>query len=202
MQRALAALPDYLFNRWFLRSCLAGMALAPIGRGEVVPGLAGSLTYLGLNHYANEAVSLDVRAPGMLFARHEAVPGFPLSSAGWAIDPAALRAVLTDLWNEFGLPIMVTENGVADDHDELRPAYLRDHLNAVADVLDAGVDVRGYLYWTAWDNFEWAAGYTQRFGLIAVDRDTLERIPKPSAALYAEICRTREVPDADSIRVT
>jgi hypothetical protein len=66
----------------------------------------------------------------------------------------------------------------------------------------AGVDVRGYLYWTAWDNFEWAAGYTQRFGLIAVDRDTLERIPKPSAALYAEICRTREVPDADSIRVT
>jgi beta-glucosidase len=194
VEAGLAALPDYLFNRWFLRSCIAGKVLAPVGRGEVVPGLAGSLTYLGVNHYANEAVSLDLRAPGMLFTRHEAVPGFPVTGAGWAIDPAALRVALSDLWTEFGLPIIVTENGVADDHDELRPAYLRDHLNAVADALDGGVDVRGYLYWTAWDNFEWAEGYTKRFGLFAVDRDTLERTPKPSAAVFAEICRTREVP--------
>jgi beta-glucosidase len=194
VQAMVAALPDYLFNRWFLRSCRAGRMLAPVGRGEVVPGLAGSLTYLGLNQYSNEAVSVDIRLPGMLFARHEAVPGFPLSSTGWSIDPAALRSALTDLWNEFGLPIMVTENGVADDHDELRPAYLRDHLNAVADALDAGVDVRGYLYWTAWDNFEWAAGYTKRFGLFAVDRETLERSAKPSASVYAEIARTREIP--------
>ena len=60
----------------------------------------------------------------------------------------------------------------------------------------SGADVRGYLYWTAWDNFEWVEGYTKRFGLIAVDRETLERIPKPSAALFAEICRTGELPDA------
>jgi beta-glucosidase len=195
LERALGALPDHLFNRWFLRSCIAGRVLAPIGRGETVPGLAGSLTYLALNHYANEAVSFDIRAPGMLFTRHEPVPGFPLSSAGWAIDPGAFRTALTALWEEFGLPILVTENGVADEHDELRPAYLRDHLNAVADALDAGADVRGYLYWTAWDNFEWAEGYTKRFGLFAVDRTTLERSAKPSAALYAEICRTRQVPD-------
>jgi beta-glucosidase len=194
VEAGLARLPDYLFNRWFLRSCVAGRVLPPVGRGEVVPGLAGSLTYLGVNHYSTEAVSLDVRAPGMLFTKHEAVPGFPLSSAGWAIDPGALRVALSDLWTEFGLPIIVTENGVADDNDELRPAYLRDHLNAVADALDGGVDIRGYLYWTAWDNFEWAEGYTKRFGLIAVDRETLERVPKPSAAVYAEICRTREVP--------
>ncbi len=193
VEAGLARLPDYLFNRWFLRSCVAGRVLAPVGHGETVPGLAGSLTYLGLNQYSSEAVSLDVRAPGMLFTRHEAVPGFPLSSAGWAIDPRALRRALSDLWTEFGLPIIITENGVADDNDELRPAFLRDHLNAVADALDGGVDVRGYLYWTAWDNFEWAEGYTKRFGLIAVDRESLERIPKPSAAVYAEICRTREI---------
>jgi beta-glucosidase len=196
LEKTLAALPDYLFNRWFLRSCMAGRLLAPVGHGEVVPGLAGSLTYLGLNHYANEAVSLDIRAPGMLFTRHQAVPGFPLSGTGWAIDPAALRGALTSLWDAFALPIMVTENGVADDHDELRPEYLRTHLNAVADALDVGVDVRGYLYWTAWDNFEWSEGYTKRFGLFAVDRETLARVAKPSAALYAGICRTRSIPDA------
>jgi beta-glucosidase len=196
LDRAVAKLPDFLFNRWFLRSCAAGRMLAPVGHGEVVPGLAGSLTYLGLNHYTSEAVSLDPGAPGMLFARHEAVPGLPLSSAGWAIDASALRRALIDLSDEFGLPILITENGVADDNDELRPAYLRDHLDAVADAIDAGIDVRGYLYWTAWDNFEWAEGYTQRFGLIGVDRATQERIPKPSAAMFAEICRTRDVPEA------
>ena len=95
-----------------------------------------------------------------------------------------------------GLPILITENGVADDHDELRPAFLREHLAAVADAIDAGVDVRGYLYWTAWDNFEWAEGYTKRFGLFSVDRATQERIAKPSAALFAEICRTRLVAGA------
>jgi beta-glucosidase len=195
LDRAVAKLPDYLFNRWFLRSCVAGRVLGPVGHGEVVPGLAGSLTYLGLNHYTSEAVSLDLGAPGMLFARHEAVPGLPLSSAGWAIDAGALRRALFDLSDEFGLPILITENGVADDNDELRPSYLRDHLDAVADAIDSGVDVRGYLYWTAWDNFEWAEGYTKRFGLFSVDRETQERIAKPSAAMFAEICRTCEVPE-------
>ncbi len=132
----------------------------------------------------------------MLFTKHEAVPGYPLSSAGWAIDPGALRMALTDLWEEFQLPIIVTENGVADEDDELRPAYIRDHLRAVADALDDGVDIRGYLLWTAWDNFEWAEGYTKKFGIFAVDRETQERIAKPSAGVYAEICRTLEIPDA------
>ncbi len=196
VDRAIAKVPDFLFNRWFLRCCITGRVLRPVGTGESVPGLAGSLTYLGLNHYTSEAVSLDLGAPGMLFARHEAVPGLPLSGAGWAIDAGALRTALTDLTREFGLPILITENGVADDHDELRPTFLRDHLKAVVDAIDAGIDVRGYLYWTAWDNFEWAEGYTQHFGLFSVDRDTQERIAKPSAALFAEICRTREVSDA------
>jgi len=193
MDRASSRLPDFLFNRWFLRSCVAGRVLSPVGHGEVVPGLAASLTYLGLNHYTSEAVSFDLRAPGMLFARHEAVPGLPTSSTGWAIDARALRRALVDLWREFGLPILITENGVADDDDALRPGYLRDHLNAVADAVDSGIDVRGYLHWTAWDNFEWTEGYTQRFGLISVDRETLKRVPKPSAAIFADICMTRMV---------
>jgi beta-glucosidase len=194
VDRAVAKLPDFLFNRWFLRSCIAGRVLGPVGHGERVPGLAGSLSYLGLNHYTSEAVSLDIGAPGMLFAHHEAMPGMPLSSTGWAIDAGALRRAITDLFDEFHLPIVITENGVADDHDELRPAFLRDHLGAVVDTIADGIDVRGYLYWTAWDNFEWAEGYTQRFGLFSVDRETQERIAKPSAHLFSEICRTREVP--------
>jgi beta-glucosidase len=90
--------------------------------------------------------------------------------------------------------MLITENGVADEDDELRPRFLVDHLGAVCDAIASGVDVRGYLHWTAMDNFEWAEGYSKRFGLLRVDRATLERTPKPSAALFGEICRTREVP--------
>ena len=61
------------------------------------------------------------------------------------------------------------------------------------DALEDGVDVRGYIHWTSMDNFEWAEGYSKRFGIIAVDRDTMERRPKPSADVFAEICRTRTV---------
>ena len=195
VDRAVSRVPDFLFNRWFLRSCAAGRMLRPVGHGEVVPGLAGSLTYLGLNHYTSESVSLDIGAPGMLFARHEAVPGLPLSGAGWAIDATGLRNALTDLWREFGLPIMVTENGVSDDHDELRPAYLRDHLTQWPMPSMPASTFAGTCTGRRGITSSGLRDTRQRFGLIAVNRDTQERIPKPSAALFAQICRTHEVPD-------
>lgn len=196
LDRAAALLPDHLLNRWFLRSCVAGRVLPPLGNGKLVPGLADSLDYLGLNYYTDEAVSFDVRSPRTLFSRQEPMPGLPVSAAGWAIDADGMRRALGALWREFHLPILITENGVADEHDELRPGYLLAHLDAVLDAREDGVDVQGYLHWTAWDNFEWAEGYTRRFGIFAVDRETQERIAKPSAALFAGICRTREIPEA------
>ena len=196
LDRAAAAMPDYLFNRWLLHSCRTGRMLPPVGAGEVVAGLAGSLDYVGVNYYTEDVISFDPRAAGLLFARRWDDADLPHTSFGWAINPAGLRRALISLWREMRLPLLVTESGVADEHDELRPAYLVDHLNAVLDAVDAGADVRGYLHWTAWDNFEWAEGYTKKFGLWAVDRTTMERTPKPSAALYEEICRTRTVPPA------
>jgi beta-glucosidase len=194
LDRAAAVLPDFVFNRWFLRSCMSGRMLPPVGAGERVPGARGSLDYLGVNYYSEDTVTFDVRAPLTLFARVAPDPAQPISSFGWAIFPDGLRRALDDLWRETRLPMLITENGVADEHDELRPRYITDHLGAVLDAIDAGVDVRGYLHWTAWDNFEWAEGYTKRFGLYAVDRSTMLRTAKASAALYAEICRTRTVP--------
>ena len=95
---------------------------------------------------------------------------------------------------------MVTENGAAyhdvpDEHGYVddsadRLVYLRDHLAAVHAAIADGVDVRGYLAWSLLDNFEWAFGYSRRFGIVRVDYDTLERIPKASAKWYAEVART------------
>jgi beta-glucosidase len=192
--RAAALAPNWLFNRWFLDSAMSGRMLPPLGAGEKVPGLAGSLDYLGVNHYAHEVVHFDIRRPGMLFARTEPDYGLQQSAFGWAIHPEGFRDVLVDLWRRHRLPIYVTENGVSDREDELRPAFIVDHLNALLDAVAAGADVRGYLHWTAWDNFEWDSGYTQPFGLISVDRDTLQRTPKPSAARFSDICERHAVP--------
>jgi beta-glucosidase len=90
--------------------------------------------------------------------------------------------------------VIVTENGIADDADRMRAAYLLSHLTAVQRAIADGVPVRGYFHWTAMDNFEWAEGYSAKFGLIACDPQTQERRLRPSARLYAEICRTNTLP--------
>lgn len=193
--RAAAVIPDYLFNRAFLASCRSGRLLPPLGLAPETPGLGGAFDFIGLNYYCDDVVSFDRRQWRNAFARQEPDTSRPLSSFGWSIHAPGLRRAIGDLWRAFRAPILVTENGVADEHDELRPSFLLEHLGAVLDAVDDGADVRGYLHWTAWDNFEWAEGYTKRFGLFAVHPDTQERIPKPSAELYTEVCCSRSLPE-------
>jgi len=92
-----------------------------------------------------------------------------------------------------GLPVYVTENGVAHDDDRIRVEYIADHVAEVDRVRSEGADVRGYFYWSAMDNFEWNFGYGPKFGLIEVDRSSLERKPRRSAHFFAEIARGGKV---------
>ncbi|MEU7742628.1 GH1 family beta-glucosidase [Nonomuraea sp. NPDC049158] len=126
----------------------------------------------------------------------------PLTEMGWNIDPDGLRDLLTDLHERYpNQPLMITENGAAfpdtvDNgmiHDEDRIDYVRRHLQAVFDVIEKGVDVRGYFLWSLMDNFEWAYGYSKRFGIIRVDYDTQARTLKDSARWYANVIRSREL---------
>ena len=92
-----------------------------------------------------------------------------------------------------GLPVYVTENGMACDDDRIRVRYIANHLAVVDQVRRVGGDMRGYFYWSAMDNFEWNFGYGPKFGLIAVDRTTLTRAPRPSAYFFGEIARTHQL---------
>jgi beta-glucosidase len=93
-----------------------------------------------------------------------------------------------------GLPILVTESGIATAHDERRIAYMEAALREVQACLAEGIDVRSYLYWSWLDNFEWALGYAPTFGLVGVDRQTFARHPKPSAAWLGNVARNRSLP--------
>lgn len=146
---------------------------------------AGALDFVGLNYFmalpANFLYALRFAGFLKLRARRGT------SDMGWPVDARRLEEALLEAWRRYARPIVVTENGVADAADALRPAYLESHLAALARARAAGADVRGYFHWSLLDNFEWHAGYGPRFGLYAVDYATQERTLRPSGAVYARL---------------
>lgn len=106
---------------------------------------------------------------------------------GWEIYPQGIYNVLKYL-KKYDKPIIVMENGLADSADSHRKDFIIDHLLAVYEAIEEGVDVKGYFHWSLLDNFEWAEGFSPKFGLYKVDRSTMERTARPSAEVYAKIC--------------
>jgi beta-glucosidase len=92
------------------------------------------------------------------------------------------------------MPFLITENGIATDDDEQRVTYTEGALRGLAEAIADGVDVRGYLHWSLLDNFEWFSGYGPKFGLVAVDRETFVRTPKPSLAWLGGVARANDLP--------
>jgi beta-glucosidase len=116
--------------------------------------------------------------------------GVDTTLMGYEFYPQAAEATIRRATEVAGIPVIVTENGVAVDDDPRRIAFVAEALRGVARCIEDGIDVRGYFYWSALDNFEWAHGYGPTFGLIAVDRSTQERHPKPSASWLGGIARS------------
>jgi beta-glucosidase len=211
--RDAAALYDTLWNRLFADPILRGEY--PAGFGDLMPGpvaddlrvISAPLDFYGVNYYNPTRVAAPgtdltpiARTPSgdLPFVPVE-IDGYERTGFDWPVVPESLRDLLVSLRDDYGQrlpPLLVTENGCAYDdgpdaggavHDERRIAYLRQHLQAVADAVAAGVDVRGYYTWSLLDNFEWAEGFTQRFGLVHVDYATQRRTPKDSYAWYARV---------------
>ena len=191
LDRAIARAQDWAFNGVWLWALHHGRLPPPLAAvPRRVPGLARSFDWLGVNYYGRMAVRFDPRAPSRAFGRHVQEPSVRSGQADWGqIHPAGLARQLRRA-AALGAPVYVTENGVCDPEDRLRPRYLVDHVRAVRQVLAEGVDVRGYFHWSLVDNFEWAEGWTARFGLFALDRHTQARTPRRSAEVYAAICRS------------
>ncbi|MFI5361603.1 MAG: glycoside hydrolase family 1 protein [Elusimicrobiota bacterium] len=161
-----------------------------------------ALDYVGLNYYTRAFVA----TPRVPFFPMSALPGYaeferelgpwafrllggvrgplPRTDMGWEIAPESFGRVVSRLWKDYGKPILVTENGIADAGGAGREAYLREHLSSLRGAMDGGARVLGYLHWSLTDNWEWGS-YRPRFGLF--DRD---RRPAGGADFYARVCRT------------
>lgn len=115
--------------------------------------------------------------------------GTPKNDMGWNLDPAGLYYVLMEL-RQYNKPVYVTEAGLADRNDTYRTEYIRGLVQSSHRAIVDGLDLRGFMYWSLLDNFEWAHGYDQEFGLVHVNRKTQERIVRPSALVYKTICES------------
>ncbi|HEY7711800.1 MAG TPA: glycoside hydrolase family 1 protein [Candidatus Entotheonella sp.] len=184
--RLAAAWRDRVLNDAFFQ--LLGAPLRSTRRGQ------RSLDFLGLNYYTRTVVrSTGIGLSAVLGrACHEPhhVDQGPLSDIAWEVYPAGLSRVL-DKYTALGLPLLITENGIATQDEDLRSTFLHRHLVRLGEALERGVPVTGYLYWSLIDNFEWAEGSRARFGLAAVDYQTQQRSPRPCADLLAQVCQTR-----------
>jgi beta-glucosidase len=137
--------------------------------------------FIGVQNYTGMRVGPDGPAEPAATAER--------TQMGYVFQPRALGQAIRRAVEMTGLPVFVTENGVATDDDERRVQFISRALASVESCLLDGLDVRGYFYWSLFDNFEWAFGYRPTFGLVAVDRATQERTVKPSAGRLGEIAR-------------
>ena len=179
---------DGHLNRWFLDALFRGAYPEDVVaryepfevRARDLATIREPIDFLGINYYHPEQVRSDPADQPLGIAKID----------GWETDPAALRVLLERLHRDYDLPpVWITENGVPGDSidDHARVEYLRGHLEALADALDDGADVRRYFVWSLLDNFEWELGYAVRFGLVHVDYDSQRRTPRCSALWYRDL---------------
>ncbi|WP_141736123.1 GH1 family beta-glucosidase [Oligoflexus tunisiensis] len=207
---------DGSFNRWYLDQVLKGCL--PIDMVPEVEAECGALDFmrngdldlmkqdmdfLGINYYSRAIIRGEENAPGQMPRRLTQDPT-DLTDMDWEVSPEGLRDLLVRLQMEYQpRSLYITENGAAYDdapdaqgriRDERRVRYLQKHARAMQEALDQGVNLKGYFLWSLFDNFEWAYGYQKRFGMVWVNYETQERLPKDSALWYRDLIQTRVIP--------
>lgn len=188
LDRLMTSLRDDTFNQAIPRALQTGVLSFPWKRVPV-PEAQDTQDFFGLNYYTREKVVFDVGHYSELFGRGYYPEGADVSSTGFIANVPEGFFDALDWARQFDLPIYVTENGVEDPEDELRRRYIAQHIKELWRATNFNWQIKGYFHWTLVDNFEWDRGWTQRFGLWELDPESQERRKRPSADLYAEICR-------------
>ena len=196
----------YLWNKWFLAAIVKGDWDDKLD-GDTNPSdvthdatLAGRADYLGINYYSDTLISATVGLklpPPISAAVYQAnMPtSRPKTDFGWDIYPEGLGVVLDEA-AAYGLPLVVTENGIADGRDVNRSRFLLEHLYQLGWAIQRGDPVVGYFHWALVDNFEWASGFCPHFGLLSYDRSTGARSAKKSLGVYRSVATSGKLTSA------
>lgn len=169
-------LPAKLLDHWFM---------------QFVPKHFERVDFFGMSYYAR--INHDPLPVTMVTTPDKLINSGKDHDDMWEYYPEGLRETILRYWKQYKKPIIITENGICTKDDTLRVRAIHDYLKIVHELLQEGVDIKGYYYWSTWDNFEWALGPTYQFGLYSCDLETKERIARPSATVYASIAHTKRL---------
>ncbi|MBP7736405.1 MAG: glycoside hydrolase family 1 protein [Spirochaetes bacterium] len=203
LDRVVAGQTDRIFNWNFLDAIHSGVIdigilLGPSLR-EKDDRLKGTLDWLGVNYYTREILSFNPFKPGMV--NRTSYPHYPVTDMGWEIYPEGLYHVCREAARRYpGVPMMITECGLADAKDDRRPGYILDHLAWTLRLIEEGCPVIGFTYWSLTDNWEWAKGFGPKFGLYRVDMKSFAREETRSARIYRFIADNNRLPDNEELR--
>lgn len=154
--------------------------------------ISSPVDFLGINNYEGLPILADELGNPKEFIRPN---GYPITHTDWAVEEEAIYWLSRLCYERYKKPIYITENGMAGDdwvhldgqvHDPARIDYLKRYISKVKEAISDGIDIRGYFVWSLMDNFEWASGYSKRFGLIHIDYETQKRTPKDSYYWYRD----------------
>lgn len=183
-------------NMAFPSAISTGVMKSPLGNVSI-PEAKGLQDYVGLNYYSVDTVKFDLSNAKELFGKRYYPENSDFSATKFIANiPEGLFDSLKWINKTYpGTPILITENGVEDEQDSMRPRYLAQHLHQVWRAVNFNWPVKGYYHWSLVDNFEWERGWSQRFGLWGLDIDTQARTRRKSVDLYSEICEENGISD-------
>ena len=195
LDRALCRLAQEAYNHAFLRALMTGdlriFMPGVASTRQVIEGGRDSLDFVGINYYTRAHLRF-VRKPPFVEFRYRDVHNRGLTHIGWEDYPEGFSQMLLEV-KQYGKPVWITENGIDDRTGDRRSSYLHSHWSQLLQVAKKGVDLRGSLYWSLMDNFEWLEGWGPRFGLYHVDFKTLERRPTPACRYFREVALSRRL---------
>ncbi|HEX7151107.1 MAG TPA: family 1 glycosylhydrolase [Thermoanaerobaculia bacterium] len=192
LDRYLVKTAHTMYNRGIMEAFATGRWKFLLPPGTMIRGRRDELPYwldaFGINFYSR----LHLRCPGETrwvgdFDYRDRT-GHGLTDNGWEIAPQTLGPLIDEA-AQAGFPLVITENGLADAGDRLRPEFLRLHAEEIRKAEERGIPIHGYFHWSLLDNYEWLDGYEPRFGLYAVDRLTMQRTPRPSVDVFRSLGR-------------
>ncbi len=193
LDRVLKKTANYFYNHSIVHAFRTGVFIVkfPFSRRmEIAVPIKGTLDFFGVNYYTRIHLRFNPFKKMGVELRYLDIEGHGLTNIGWEVHPRGLAKVLRYA-SRLGLPLVITENGIATHDPEQKVRFMRQHVDVVERCLQEGLDVRGYFYWTLIDNYEWLQGLDARFGLYRVDFQTLKRHPTSAATYYAYLIQSR-----------
>jgi len=193
LDRFLSGIAKHFYNHSLLDAFLTGhlrIRFPFIRAIEMDLPIRNKLDFFGVNYYTRVHIRFNPLQKMGVELKYKDMERHGFTDTGWEIHPHGLERILRYA-SKLAVPIIITENGIATQDDQKKIRFIKRHVDTVEKCLKAGMDIRGYFYWSLLDNYEWLRGFGARFGLYRVDFATLDRIPTQAATYYAYLIQRR-----------